>query len=237
MRIGRESRRRATLGGRRVSASRARGGSHARDEGHRERRDARPRCVQAPAAPRGGRGTERAPRPPASPSRAPAGPEQWPRPKGCARPGGARPGARAPAAPGSTRAPSRRRDPAGTGKGPASCRPHAPPCRRGRSRARPASARARPGDPWGQAAWRAPRSTARRHGQERRTPGGRRWQRARSPAPAGQAQAGAAQKVTRALTRQPRPTAGHSTPAAADYPAPVTACPAPGSDGLPRARP
>src|SRR5262249_16839568 len=146
-----------------------------------ERRDARPRCVQAPAAPRGGRGTELAPRPPASPGRAPADREQWPGPDGGARPV-------TPAPPRATWTPPRRRDPARTGEGhpprrpapartregPASDRAHAPPGRRAPSRARPARARARPGGPPGQAAWRAPRWTGKRHGKEFRAPGGRR---------------------------------------------------------------
>ena len=177
----------------RVSASRARGGSHARDEGHRERRDARPRCVQAPAPARGGRRTELAPRPAASPGRAPAAREP-------PRPGDAtRAAARAPGPPGATGTASRRCDRARTREG-------SPPGTQARSRVPPAGLPARPGVPQGRAARRGPGSTRWRHGERISPPaGGQREPRARGPGPGGQAQAGAAQEVTRALTRPAGP--------------------------------
>jgi translation initiation factor IF-2 len=208
-----------------------RGGSHARDEGHRERRDARTRRVQAPAAAQGSRRTGVAPRPAASPVRAPAGREQRRQPGD-----GARAAARAPAPPGATRTTARRCDRARAGEGPASgprpgqgpwpsagCRRrdtgpgaarrghHAPPGRRAHSRAPPAGTRARPGGPRAQAAGRAPGCAGRRFVQEfRALAAGQRQRCACGHGPAGQAQAGAAQKVTRALN--PAGAAGYPAP-------------------------
>jgi len=179
----------------RVSASRARGGSHARDEGHRERRDARPRCVQAPAPARGGRRTELAPRPAASPCHAPAAREP-------SRPGDvARAAARDPGPPGATGTASRRCDRARTRESPA-------PGTQARSRLPSAGLPARPGIPRVRAARRGPGSTRWRHRKRIRAPGGGQEEpRARDPGPGGQAQTGAAQKVTRALTRLAPPAA------------------------------